>query len=87
MHPFQDPGDDAMKTLPRTFDVTLSGHLDAALFDLAAEYGLTEVPAQITLRGLPADAATLQAILDRAYVIGITVTQLRPGIHESDDIG
>lgn len=76
-----------MKTLPRTFDVTLAGHLDAALFDLAVEYGLTEIPAQITLRGLPADAATLQAIFDRAYVIGVKVTQLRPGVHERDDVG
>ena len=67
-----------MKTLPTAFDVTFLGHLDAALLDLVTEYGLAGLPAQITLRGLHADPATLQAIFDRAYVIGITVAQLRP---------
>jgi len=79
MSPVRDTGDETMRTLPRTFDVTLLGTLDAGLFDLVAEYGLTGVPAQITLRGMPADAVTLQAILDRAYVIGMAVTRIRPG--------
>jgi hypothetical protein len=75
-----------MKTLPTTFDVTFLGHLDSGLLDLFAEYGLTRLPVQVTLRGLPADPATLQAILDRAYVLGITVTQLRPGHHPDDHV-
>jgi hypothetical protein len=70
-----------MKTLPTAFDVTFLGHLDAALLDLITEYGLGGLPAQITLRGLHADPATLQAIFDRAYVIGVTVAQLRPADH------
>jgi hypothetical protein len=66
-----------MKTLRTTYDITFRGNLDPTLFALAAEYDLGEVPAVVTVRGLPIDAATLQALLDRADALGLAVVQVR----------
>lgn len=66
-----------MKTRPSAFDIVFRGHLDPPLLALIAEYDLGDLPAQVTLRGLAIDPATLEALLERAHALGVDVVQLR----------
>lgn len=62
-----------------TYDITLHGRLDSALFALVAEYDLGDVAATVTLRGLPLGTSTLEGLVDRTSDLGLTVVRVRPG--------
>jgi hypothetical protein len=68
-----------MTVSPATFDITLRGCLDSALFALITEYDLDDVAATVTLRGLPLGPATLERLVDRTSDLGLTVERVRPG--------
>lgn len=60
-----------------TYDIILGGPLGRQMRALVDEYDLDDVPARVVLCGLSADVATLEAILDRAYALGVAVVRLR----------
>jgi hypothetical protein len=60
-----------------TYDIIFRGPLGAQMQALVDEYDLDDVPAQVVLCGLSADLATLEAILDRAYALGVAVVRVR----------
>lgn len=65
-----------------TYDIILGGPLGRQMRALVDEYDLDDVPARVVLCGLSADVATLEAILDRAYALGVAVVRVRREIAE-----
>jgi hypothetical protein len=59
------------------YEITLHGYLDPPMLALIAEYDLSDVPAQVVLRGLVVDQDTLDRFLDRAHALGVDVLQVR----------
>ena len=60
-----------------TYDLILRGRVGRPMRVLIDEYDLDDVPAQVVLRGVTADVATLEAIVDRAHALGVTVVRVR----------
>ncbi len=65
-----------MKAVQPTYDIMFRGRLDPPLLALIAEYDLGDLPAAVALHGLVVDQGTLDALLDRAHALGVTVTRL-----------
>ena len=66
-----------METMHRRYEVHLRGSLDDGLGAFLAEYDLGDLQTNLVLRGLRASPAALQAILDRAAVLGVSVVDVR----------
>jgi hypothetical protein len=66
-----------MKTMHARYEVHLRGALDDGLGAFLAEYDLGDLQADLVLRGLEISPAALQALLDRAAALGVSVVDIR----------